>query len=107
VKPVGAFLVSTGRVAEGTLTIVAGEILKITLVERLFKLTRDSLMQIPTFAILYRHWIRFHEWVMTSEIWRWTREQTVWLKSIFGRSVASKRCFKMETESKWSPPDLQ
>jgi hypothetical protein len=86
VKPVGAFLVSTGRVAEGTLTIVAGEILKITLVERLFRLTRDRLMQIPTFAILYRHWIWFHEWVMSSEIWRWAREQIVQLKSIFGRA---------------------
>jgi hypothetical protein len=89
VKPVGAFLVSTGRVVEGTLTIVAGEILKITLVERLFSLTRDRLMQIPTFAILYRHWIRFHEWVTSSKIWRWAREQIVRLKSIFGRGVAA------------------
>jgi hypothetical protein len=70
VKPVGAFLLSTGHVAEGTLTIAAGEILKITLVERLFKLTRDRLMQIPAFAILYRRWVRFHEWITSSEIWR-------------------------------------
>jgi hypothetical protein len=49
VKPVGGFLVSAGHVVEGTLTIAAGEILKITLLERLFKLTRDRLM----------HWIMF------------------------------------------------
>jgi hypothetical protein len=83
VKPVGAFLLSTGRVAEGTLTIVAGEILKITLVERLFRLTRDRLMEIPAFAILYRHWIRFHDWVTSSEIWRWARQQMMWMKSTF------------------------
>jgi hypothetical protein len=42
---------------EGTLTIAGGEILN--LVERLFRLTRDRLMLIPTFAILYRHWSDF------------------------------------------------
>ena len=42
VKPVGAFLVSAGHVMSGILTIAAGEILKITLVERLFKLTRED-----------------------------------------------------------------
>jgi hypothetical protein len=91
VKPVGAFLVATGRVAEGTLTIVAGEILKITLIERLFRLTRHRLMEIPTFAILYRQWIRFHEWVTSREIWRWARQQIMWLKSIFAGSVGSGR----------------
>ena len=91
VKPVGAFLLSTGHVAEGTLTIAAGEILKITLVERLFKLTRDSLMQIPAFAILYRHWVRFHEWITSSEIWRWAREQIARLKLSFRRAVARAR----------------
>jgi hypothetical protein len=89
VKPVGAFLVSAGHIVEGTLTIVAGEILKITLVERLFRLTRDRLLQIPTFAFLYRHWIRFHEWVMSTEIWRWARDQIERLKLLFGRGMAS------------------
>ena len=89
VKPVGAFLVSAGHVVEGVLTIAAGEILKITLVERLFRLTRDRLVQIPTFAILYRHWLRFHEWVTSSDIWRWVRDQTARLKLQFRRAVAS------------------
>ena len=89
VKPVGAFLVSAGHVVEGVLTIAAGEILKITLVDRLFRLTRDRLVQIPTFAILYRHWLRFHEWVTSSEIWRWVRDQTARLKLQFRRAVAS------------------
>jgi len=89
VKPVGAFLVSAGHVVEGALTIAAGEILKITLVERLFRLTRDRLMQIPTFAILYRHWLRFHEWVTSSDIWQWVRHQMARLKLLFRRAVAS------------------
>ena len=89
VKPVGAFLLSTGHVAGGTLTICAGEILKITLVERLFRLTRDRLMQIPAFAMLYRHWIRFHDWVTSSEIWRWARDEIARLKLLFRRALAS------------------
>ena len=89
VKPVGAFLVSAGHVMEGTLTIVLGEILKITLVERLFKLTRDRLMQIPIFAVLYQRWIRIHNWITSSEIWQWMRGQTQRLKVLFRRAIAS------------------
>jgi hypothetical protein len=91
VKPVGAFLVSTGRVTEGALTICAGEILKITLIERLFNLTRDRLLQIPAFAMLYRHWVRFHNWVTSSEVWRWARENIARLKSLLGGARASIR----------------
>jgi hypothetical protein len=89
VKPLGAFLVSAGHVMEGTLTIAVGEILKITLVERLFRLTRDRLMQIPMFAVLYGHWIRFHGWITSSEIWRWMRDQKERLKLLFRRAIAS------------------
>jgi len=91
VKPVGALLLSEGRVLAGALTIVAGEILKITLVERLFRLTRDRLMQIPIFAILYRHWIIFHEWMMSTEIWQWVRSRMARWKLSFGRAVSSIR----------------
>ena len=89
VKPIGAFLVAAGHVLEGVTTIVAGEILKITLVERLFKLTRDRLMQIPAFAFLYRQWMRFHDWVKSSEIWRWSHARIAQLKALFRRAVAA------------------
>jgi hypothetical protein len=91
VKPLGAFLLSTGRIAEGMLTLCAGEILKITLVERLFRLTRHRLMQIPAFAYLYRHWVRFHDWVKSTEIWRWAQERIAQLKSLSQRALASIR----------------
>jgi hypothetical protein len=89
VKPIGAFLVSAGHVTEGTLTIVLGEILKITLVERLFKLTRDRLLQIPIFAALYGRWNLFHEWIASSEIWRWLRAQKEQAKLLLKRAAAS------------------
>jgi hypothetical protein len=89
VKPVGAFLVSAGYIMEGILTIVLGEILKITLIERLFRLTRGRLMQIPIFAVLYGHWSRFHEWMTSSEIWRWMLVQKEQMKLLFNRAIAS------------------
>ena len=89
VKPIGAFLVAAGHVLEGIVTIVAGEILKIALVERLFKLTRDRLMQIPAFAFLHRQWVRFHDWVTSSEIWRWSRARIAQLKALYRGAVAA------------------
>ena len=91
VKPVGALLVSEGYIVEGALTICAGEILKITLVERLFRLTRDRLMQIPAFAFLYGHWTKFHDWVVSSEIWRRARELIERWKLRFRSTIASIR----------------
>jgi hypothetical protein len=103
VKPVGAFLVSAGHVMEGTLTIVVGEILKITLVERLFRLTRDRLMQIPIFALLYDHWIGLHDWITSSEIWQWMRDQTERLKLLFRRAMASIKAVGSEhSGQKWT-----
>jgi hypothetical protein len=53
VKPVGIYLIGSGRIASGILVIVVGEVLKVTLVERLFHLSRDKLMSIPAFAWCY------------------------------------------------------
>jgi hypothetical protein len=49
-KPVGFYLIGSGRIVGGVLLIVVGEMLKITLVERIFQLSRDKLMSIPAFA---------------------------------------------------------
>src|SRR6478752_4125626 len=96
VKPIGALRVSAGHVMEGTLTIVLGEILKITLVERLFRLTRDRLMQIPIFAFLYDHWVRIHDWITSSEIWQWMRGQAERLNLLFRRAMASIKAARSE-----------
>jgi hypothetical protein len=53
VKPVGVYLIGSGRIVSGVLVLVVGEVLKITLVERLFHLSRDKLLSIPAFAWCY------------------------------------------------------
>jgi hypothetical protein len=44
IKPLGLYLVASGEVIDGVLLICVGEILKITIVERLFHVGRDKLM---------------------------------------------------------------
>jgi hypothetical protein len=62
VKPVAAYLMATGRFTHGVIVLVVGEILKITIVERLFHIGRDKLMTIPAFAWAYNYvmgWLAF------------------------------------------------
>jgi hypothetical protein len=64
VKPVAAFLIGTGHYVFGTVVLVIGEILKITIVERLFHLGRDKLMTIKAFAWTYNYimgWLAYLE----------------------------------------------
>lgn len=53
IKPLGLYLIGTGRVVDGVLLIGLGEVLKITLVERLFHMSSGKLMSIRAFAWAY------------------------------------------------------
>jgi hypothetical protein len=53
VKPVAFYLLASGHFLASTLLLVIGELLKITLVERLFRLGKDKLMSIAAFAWAY------------------------------------------------------
>ena len=56
VKPVALYLIATSHMASGVLLIAVGEVLKITIVERLFHFSRDKLMSIRAFAWAY-NWV--------------------------------------------------
>src|SRR5262249_5893833 len=62
VKPVAAYLIATRHVVSGLILLTVGELLKITIVERLFHIGRDKLMTIRAFA-----WA--HDWVMRQLAW--------------------------------------
>jgi ribosomal 50S subunit-associated protein YjgA (DUF615 family) len=49
---------------------IIGELLKLVLVERLFNLTREKLMRIPTFARLYEMYSQAIAWLKETEAWR-------------------------------------
>lgn len=72
-KPVAAYLAGTGHIALGLIIIVASEILKLVLVERLFRVSRDKLMSIPAFAWTYGKYWQAVDWLESFEAWQTTR----------------------------------
>jgi hypothetical protein len=92
VKPVAAYLAATGQMLGSALTLIIGELLKLVLVERLFSLTRDKLMKIPTFAWAYGKFRQAKAWLETTRAWqtmrslsRAAREYVAHLKGIIAR----------------------
>ena len=77
VKPVGFYLLGTGRFLAGTLVLVIGEILKIVIVERLFHIAQPKLMSIRLFAIVYTYIMGWIDWLKALPPWqmvmRWVR----------------------------------
>ena len=73
VKPMAAYLVGTGHVGTGLAFLVAGEILKLTLIERLFCLSRDKLMSIPAFAWAYWKYRGAKDCITSMKAWQIVR----------------------------------
>jgi hypothetical protein len=53
VKPLSAYLIATGHYLNGVVLLVCGEVLKITIVERIFHIAKPQLMTIRAFAWTY------------------------------------------------------
>jgi hypothetical protein len=73
VKPLAAYLAATGQMLGGAVTLIIGELLKLVLVERLFSLTRDKLMKIPTFAWAYGKFRQAKAWLESTPAWQTMR----------------------------------
>ena len=72
-KPLAGYLLGTGHFFFGALTFITAEVLKLTLVERLFQLNRKKLLSIPAFAWGYRYWRDIMDLVESLEVWRASR----------------------------------
>jgi hypothetical protein len=70
IKPVGLYLIAVGKVIDGTLLIGVGEVVKITIVERLFQVGHDKLMTIPAFARCYEFVISLRAYLETLAVWQ-------------------------------------
>jgi hypothetical protein len=73
VKPVSAYLLGNGHFFASAVIFIAGEVLKLTLVERLFQLNREKLLSIPAFAWGYQYWRHMMDAVQSMEVWRASR----------------------------------
>jgi hypothetical protein len=72
-KPLSAYLIGTGHFFAGAVTFITAEVLKLTLVERLFLLNREKLLSIPLFAWGYRHWRHMLNLIEAMPFWKAAR----------------------------------
>jgi len=70
VKPVAAYLMASKRFTHGVIVLVVGEILKITIVERLFHIGRAKLMTIPAFAWACNFVMRWLDYLKSLPAWQ-------------------------------------
>ena len=70
VKPFSAYLVASGQFKFGMLVLIIGEILKITVVERIFHIGRDKLMKIKAFAWVYNFVLGWLTWLQALPSWQ-------------------------------------
>jgi hypothetical protein len=73
VKPVAAYLTTTGHIAAGLTALLVGEMLKLVLIERLFSISRDKLMSIDAFAWCYDRLRQAREWMESLKGWQLAR----------------------------------
>jgi hypothetical protein len=72
-KPLAGYLLGTGHFFAGAVTFITAEVLKLTLVDRLFQLNREKLLSIPAFAWGYRYWRQVMDVIESMEVWKASR----------------------------------
>lgn len=70
VKPVAAYLWAKGHHTHSIAVLVVGEILKVTIVERLFHVGREKLMTIRAFAWTYNYVMAWYAWFEALPPWQ-------------------------------------
>ncbi|MGB7618752.1 MAG: hypothetical protein WBM06_17510, partial [Pseudolabrys sp.] len=70
IKPLSAYFVASGHITFGVLVLFIGEILKITIVERIFHIGRDKLMTIKAFAWIYNFAFEWLTWLQALPPWQ-------------------------------------
>jgi hypothetical protein len=70
IKPIGFLLFAHRHHFAATLLIVVGEVVKLTLFEQLFDMTRPKLMSFRWFAVCYIRWRETIEYLRSFPVWR-------------------------------------
>jgi len=91
-KPLSAYLLGSGHFFAGAVVFISAEVLKLTVVERLFHLNKEKLLSIPAFQWAYQYWRQMMDLVESLEVWKASRR----IIAKAGRSLrASWRQFKL------------
>jgi hypothetical protein len=72
-KPLSAYLIGTGHFFAGAVVFISAEVIKLTVVERLFLLNKNKLLSIRAFAWGYTYWRKMMDYLESTEAWRTSR----------------------------------
>ena len=91
-KPLNAYLLGTGHFFAGAVVFIAAEVLKLTVVERLFQLNKKKLLSIPLFAWGYGYRRQMMDFLESTTAWRASRRVATkaanWLRAFRQRIVS-------------------
>jgi hypothetical protein len=76
VKPVGFYMIAHKKHLLGLIILSGGELLKVTLLERIFSMTKPQLMTFKWFAWCYGRWIIFVARLKLSTVWQAVKRQS-------------------------------
>lgn len=96
VKPLAAYLTATGHIVGGLTVLAIAEILKLVLIERLFRISHDKLLSIRWFAWCYDKLRRVQNGLESLEAWQRTRRWASTAKYTIRNYV-----FKMKMHLSW------
>jgi hypothetical protein len=100
-KPVAAYLTATGHVFTGLAVLGVAELLKLVLIERLFKLSRDKLMSIPAFAWGYGKLQQARNWLESLSAWQQMRRLSRIARNAVRRLVLEIRTSRKRERLSW------
>jgi hypothetical protein len=88
-KPLSAYLIATGHFFAGAVVFITAEVLKLTVIDRLFRLNKKKLLSIPAVAWGYSNWRRMMDWLESTRAWQASR--SIVIKAIdWARELSSK-----------------
>ena len=100
-KPVAAYLTATGHMVSGLAVLGVAELLKLVLIERLFRISRDKLMSIPAFAWCYGKFEQARNWVDSLRAWRLARRMALIVKRTIRRYVLEFKASRRRQQVSW------
>ena len=113
-KPFSGYLIGTGHFFLGAVVFITAEVLKLTVVERLFQLNKKKLLSIPLFAWSYCYWRRMMDFLESTKAWRMSRrmasEAADWVRAVRSkvRSNAFGRHARDDDDTnQWSRPTFR
>lgn len=69
-KPISGYMIATGHFFAGAVVFITAEVLKLTVVERLFHLNKAKLLTIPFFERGYTYWRRMMDALEATQAWQ-------------------------------------